>query len=345
VSAGPGGGRLSSLGRRVTYLLDRAVRLNPANVWRIAGAARSVSRKPRALIVGDMLWSSVRHEVAFQDYLDWDFATLTHAERVTYMTHPKSNHLVMRLNDAGARRGFSDKIAFNRRFAAFLGREWLDVREASVDDLRAFVERHGVVMTKLHDSLSGLGIRKRAAADITDWAAFHAELLDNRQFLVEEFITQHPHMARLCPTSVNSLRIITYFDGTTVHVLARVLKIGNGAEIDNFSNGGMYTMVGADGTALYPAFDTTGTAYAVHPLSGVPIVGFSVPLFDAVLSLVDQMARTEPLVPYVGWDIAIGPDRPIVIEGNPNSGVYQAKPSVSGVREGLLPVYRAAIGF
>lgn len=292
-----------------------------------------------------MLWSSVRHEVAFQDYLDWDFATLTHDERVTYMTHPKANHIALSRNDPEVRKLFADKVRFNRRFAEWVGRDWLDVREASVEQVRDFVERHGDVMAKVPDSLSGFGIEKRRAADIEDWEAFHAGLLEARQFLLEEFITQHPRMAELCPTSVNSLRIITWFDGATTHVLARVLKIGNGAAIDNFSNGGMYTMVSETGTALYPAFDTTGTAYATHPLSGVDIVGFEIPRFDEVLTIVDAMSRVEPSVPYVGWDIAIAPDRPIVIEGNPNSGVYQAKPSVSGVRTGLLPVYRAAIGF
>lgn len=333
------------LGRRISYLLDRAVRLNPANVWRIAGAARPVTRKPRAIIVLDMLWSSVRHEVAFQDYLDWDFASLSARERRTYMTHPKSNHLVMKLNDASVRPVFADKIRFNELFAEFVGRDWLDVRASSVDQIRDFVGRHGRVMAKRHDSLSGFGISTRSAADVSDWEAFRRELVDGDQLLLEEFITQHPEMAALYPGSVNSLRIISYFDGVTTHVLARVLKIGNGGEIDNFSNGGMYTMLGEDGTALYPAFDTTGTVYRRHPATGADIVGFRVPLFAETLEMVDAMSRVEPRVPYVGWDVAIGPNRPLVIEGNPNSGVYQAKPSVSGVREGLLPVYRAAIGF
>ncbi|MBN9607674.1 MAG: hypothetical protein J0G30_13815 [Actinomycetales bacterium] len=298
----------------------------------------------------DMLWSAVRHEVAFQDYLDWDFATLTHAERVTYMTHPKANHISMSRNDPVARRDFADKIRFNERFAEWIGRAWLDVREASAEQVAAFVREHDQVMAKVPDSLSGYGITKHGPDDVDGperAEAFRTRLLEGRQFLLEAFITQHPRMAELCPTSVNSLRIITWFDvaEARTHVLARVLKIGNGAPIDNFSNGGMYTMVDERGTALYPAFDTTGTAYATHPGSGVDIVGFELPLFAETLEMVDAMCRVEPRVPYVGWDVAIAPDRPIVIEGNPNSGVYQAKPSVSGVRTGLLPLYRSAIGF
>ncbi len=336
----PGG-----LGRRLRYLAGRAARLNPANVWRIAGAARPLTRKPRLLIVADMLWCSVRYEFGFQDYLDWDVVMLTGAERRTFITHPKSNHLAMTLNDPELRRIFADKLLFNARFSEFIGREWIDLRETGALAVRAFLDARGRAMLKVPDSLSGHGIRKVERDDVDDVDAFLADALEHRQFLLEGYIDQHPEMASLCPTSVNSLRVITYFDGERLHPLASVLKMGNGGDIDNFSNGGMYTMLDETGTARFAAFDESGTSYAVHPLTGTSIVGFRVPLYDEVMPMLERAARVVPEVPYVGWDIAITPGGPVIIEGNPNSGVYQSKPSVSGIREGLLPRYRAAIGF
>ncbi len=336
----PGG-----LGRRLRYLVGRAARLNPANVWRIAGAARPLTRKPRLLIVADMLWCSVRYEFGFQDYLDWDVVMLTSAERRTYITHPKSNHLAMTLNDPELRRVFADKLRFNARFAEYIGRDWIDLREADAGTVRSFLDAHGRAMLKVPDSLSGHGIEKVEAGEVEDAETFLAEALARRQFLLEGYIVQHPEMASLCPTSVNSLRVITYFDGEKLHVLASVLKMGNGGDIDNFSNGGMYTMLDETGTARFAAFDESGTSYATHPLTGTSIVGFQVPRYDEVVPLLERAARVVPEVPYVGWDVAITPDGPVIIEGNPNSGVYQSKPSVSGIREGLLPRYRAAIGF
>lgn len=336
----PGG-----LGRRLRYLAGRAARLNPGNVWRIAGAARPLTRKPRLLIVADMLWCSVRYEFGFQDYLDWDVVMLTAAERRTFITHPKSNHLAMTLNDPELRRVFADKLRFNARFADFVGRDWVDLRETDAAGVRAFLDTHGRAMLKVPDSLSGHGIEKVEADAVRDVDAFVADALANRQFLLEGYIVQHPDMASLCPTSVNSLRVITFFDGSRLHVLANVLKMGNGGDIDNFSNGGMYTMLDESGTARFAAFDESGTSYAVHPLTGTSIVGFHVPRYDEVVPMLERAARVIPEVPYVGWDVAITPDGPVIIEGNPNSGVYQSKPSVSGIREGLLPRYRAAIGF
>lgn len=340
-------GQRRSLGirRRVKYLLWRARHLQLRNLIRISGNLSRSSGKPRLVIAADMVWSAAVHETGFTDYQDWDFHLLKHRERVTYMTHPKSNHIAQLVNQKDYRYKFADKSEFNRGFAPYIGREWLDVREADAAKLEAFVTRHGFVMVKVTDSDGGQGIERRSASDIKDYEALREDLLKNRQFLVEQVIPQHEKMAGLNPTSVNSLRMISYFDGSDVHILARVLKMGNGDVIDNFAHGGMYTMLSEQGVALHAAFDVSGDAYEVHPRSGVRIVGFEVPLYDEVLALVDEVARVVPQIPYVGWDVAISPDRPVVIEGNYNTGVFQAKPSLTNVKTGLLPLYKEVIGF
>lgn len=333
-------------GNRLRYLVRRARAIDTANLRRLAGLISRSSGRPRLIIMADMLWAAVRHETAFQDYFDWDFHTLSSRERRTFITHPKSNHLALRLNAVEHRTTFSDKALFNVRFAPFLGRGWIDLRTASDDELAGFFTRHDRVIAKIADSLGGDGIEAFTTADIADQAAFRAARLAHRQVLLEEFLTQHPEMARLNDSSVNTLRIVTYLDDAgAVHTLARVLKMGNGGDVDNFSDGGMYTMLDEHGVAHYAAFDGDGGVYTVHPRSQTSIVGFAVPNWEAVQTLVDALAREVPEIRYVGWDIAITPTGAAVIEGNYNTGVFQLKPTATGVREGLLPVYRAAIGF
>ncbi|RRJ88819.1 hypothetical protein EG850_01400 [Gulosibacter macacae] len=330
---------------RLNYLLDRAKAMDLPRVWRMAGNIGRDFRKPRAVIFADMLWSATRYECAFQDYQDWDFAILSPAERRTFATHPKSNHYSLMLNtDKTANAQLSNKLNFNVRFEDVLGREWLDIREADDQALKDFLDRHADVMAKVPDSLGGKGIERIRRHEVTDLTAFRRDRMRNRQFLLEEFLVQHPDLAKLNSSSVNTMRIVSYNDGTKVHILATALRIGAGGDVDNFSGGGMYTMLSPEGVALYPAFDDNNATHGIHPLSGVPIVGFRVPLFAEALDAVQAAAQRIPEVPFVGWDVAIAPNRPVLIEGNYNTGVFQAKPTVSGLRKGLLPVYRAAIG-
>jgi hypothetical protein len=330
--------------RRLRYLITRARALAPRRVWSIASAVRPLARRPALVVFLDMIWCSLRYEVAFQDYQDWDVALLSGRERATLMTHPKSNHIAVRYNRPSHRALFADKIRFDEHFAGSIGREWLDLRTASPQSVAEFARRHPVMILKPIDSLGGHGVEKVRAEELADPSAFLARALAARQFLLEECLVQHEGMARLNPSSVNTLRLITFRRDDTVHLLAAALKIGNGGAIDNFSDGGMYAMVGDDGVAMSPAFDASGATYRAHPLTGVEIPGFAVPLFADAVDLVSRSARVVPEIPYVGWDVAITPGGPVLIEGNYNTGVFQAKPSGEGEYVGLLPRYRAAIG-
>jgi hypothetical protein len=311
---------------------------------RIAGKISAEYRIPRVLILADMVQCSVRYNAGYYDYHEWDYHLMKHKERKTYLTRPQANQLTQRFNDLEYAHLFRNKVEFNRLFADDIGREWLDVRETTVEQLEAFVTRHGRVFLKDPVNLGGYGLEKVEAKDVDDYAAFHARLLERKQFLVEQFITQHPELDRLSPKSVNTLRLITFFDGTDVHVLAHAFKMGNGADLDNFGQGGIQTTVYDDGLLPYGAFNKEGDKWTVHPQSGVSIVGFRVPLYAEALEMVTRMARVVPQVPYVGWDVAITPERPIAIEGNYNSGVFQMKPSLSGLKVGLRPTYHRAMG-
>jgi hypothetical protein len=62
-------------------------------------------------------------------------------------------------------------------------------------------------------------------------------------------------------------------------------------------------------------------------------------------AFMDRVARVVPQIQYVGWDVVIGVDGPVLVEGNWAAGVYENKPSVTGIRSGSLPRFREAIGF
>ena len=329
----------------LAYYFARLRRLGVRNMIRIAGKITAEYSIPRVVILADMVQCSVRYNAGYYDYHEWDYHLMKHAERKTYLTRPQANQLTQRYNNLDHAHKFRNKIEFNKLFAEHIGREWLDVRETTTQQLQEFVERHGRVFLKDPVNLGGYGLEKVDAADVDDYDAFRLRLLERKQFLIEQFITQHPELDRLSPKSVNTLRIITFFDGTEAHVLAHAFKMGNGADLDNFGQGGIQTTVYEDGLLPYGAFNKEGDKWTVHPQTGVSIVGFRVPLYAEAVAMAKKLAVVVPEVPYVGWDIAIGPDAPLVIEGNYNSGVFQMKPSLSGLKVGLRPTYAKAMGF
>lgn len=336
---------MSQLGLRLRYLVERATRLNTSNLIDFARQTQRISRAPLPVIIADMIWCSLRYEMGFRDYVVWDIRILTARERRTWMTHPKAFRLNETLNDPEARGALRDKPGFYRQFADVVRREWIDVADSPLSEVEDFLSRHEHVIAKPARGEGGAGIDVYEAADIADVARWRTSLIEGDQTLVEEILVQDPTMAGLYPGSVNTIRMITYLDpARELHLIASALRIGNGGVIDNFAGGGMFTMLDDAGVALWPAVDKQSNVYAQHPVTHTPIVGFQVPRFAEAVAMVDDAARRIPRVPHVGWDVAITADGPALIEANHNSSVFQMKPTVSGVRTGLLGRYRDAVG-
>lgn len=332
---------------RLAYIRHRAMRLDAASVVRRAREVARTHHRSTPVVLADMLISAAFRDTTFQDYVDWDFATLTRRERGTFMTHAISNHIAIRFDHPDYRALFHDKIRFNRTFGPYLGREWLDVRETGVDELRDFVLRHGRVIGKVPVSNSGHGVERYEASEIEDgdWDGFRRRLLAKGQTLVEECIRQHPTLAAICPGTVNTTRVTTFFDGSRVHVLSMAQKFGRGQASDQQTFGGFYTMLDLDGHSRGPGYDSHDNVHPTHPESGVSIVDFQLPMVPQLYEFMDKVARVVPQVQYVGWDVVIGEDGPVLVEGNWGAGVYENKPSVTGVRTGSLPRFREVIGF
>lgn len=332
--------------KRIRHYLSRLASLDLRNMIAVAQKVAAERRRPRAIILLDMVWCSLVYQAGYLDYQEFEFSALRRQERKTWITSGTANSIVLKYNQRQFRSQFSDKARFNTVFDPWLGRDWIDVREADTEELRRFLAGRDTVMAKAVSGMSGAGIQRIDVAGIGDIAGFHARLIADGQYLIESYITQHPDMAALNPESVNSLRVISFLDGSDVHVLETVLRMGNGADVDNYGRGGMYTVLDEKtGVAHFGAFDRFAHTFTSHPLTGTPIVGFQVPRYPEVLTLVDTISRVVPEIPYVGWDIAIGDRGPLVIEGNYNTGVFQMKPSLSGVTTGLLRKFRSVIDF
>ncbi len=335
-----------ALNDRLRFLWQRARGFDVSSVTDRARKTARIHGKSYPLVLADMLWSAGFRRVGFNDYIEFDFAILSRAERATWVTSPLALELSNKYDDAAFVHHFHHKIEFNRLFDRFLGREWLDVEQTDAAALRDFAERHPVLIGKEPVSKSGFGVSRYDTADIADWDAFRAELIDKGQVLVEERIEQHPALEAIAPGTANTTRVTTFVkDDGTVEIVNMAQKFGRGKVSDQGAFGGFYTALHDDGRAMGMGYDIHGELYETHPDTGARIADFQLPDIDAVRALITDAALVVPQVRYVGWDIVATASGPVLVEGNWGAGVFENKPTATGIRHGHLPRYRAAMGF
>ena len=331
-------------------LLTYAERIKTARLCRMKmyiNVIHKESGKPRALLFCDMVWCFLRYGIGYLEYRTFGFVWQDRAHRATYMTMSDNHRISRRLNDRAKREIFEDKIAFLRRFAPLVKRDWLDLEASTPQERRAFAAVHPVCFAKTRAGFGGRGVERVELCAGGEDDVFR-RLLAEGKTLVEEPIQQHPRMAALCSRSVNTLRIATILKDGEVHVMYTLARIGNGrGDVDNITSGGMYAPVGADGRIAQSAFcDKTGQYYDRHPVSGVEIPGFEVPLYRESIALVQEAARVVPEVRYVGWDVALTASGPLLVEGNTLPGFYirQNYRHLGEKKQGAKPDFIAVLG-
>ena len=137
-------------------------------------------------------------------------------------------------------------------------------------------------------------------------------------FCIQGFIQQHESMKALNPTSVNTIRVLTYRSGMEILVLYTVVRIGRkDKEIDNESAGGISTVINKDGRLGKYAYGDPGVDKVEFTDSGIRLEGYEVPSYEKVVDTVKRLHYSLPFFNLVGWDVAVGQDgEPILVEWN-----------------------------
>lgn len=283
------------------------------------------TRAPGIFILMDMLLCILLYNVGFFDYYIFGFIHIRrHRDRKTFFTMRDNWQLSRLVNTPEDSRIFEDKILFCENFAPFLGREVLDLRGADTKTLAAFLHRHPVIFLKAPCSFGGLAVERFDSGGAEPYStaqiqALYEDWMARGLFLLEESLAQHDALRRLYPDSLNTIRVVTLTDsGGVPHILYSYLRTGRGgAFVDNTTSGGLSALICPDGVIRKPALsDKTGEYFDIHPDTGCSFIGFRVPCYDAALELCRKAATLRPGMRYVGWDVGVTPDGPVLVEGN-----------------------------
>jgi len=304
---------------RLKFLFQRMARMDFKAMWKTTKLLRERSGMSRLWLLFDMLRCAIHYNAGYVDYKIAEFYRLNDTQRRTQITRGISNSIVRRMNDKDYWHYFDNKAEFNTLFADQVKRDWLEISKATtLDALVNFLSDKETVIAKPLEGSSGQGIEKYARADWQESNSKFLELLHNNSIgILEEVVVQHERMAKLCPTSVNTVRIATLLGDKKQGIVYAFLRIGNGRVMDNVDCGGMAARVDLDsGKLLTVGADKQGNTFKTHPKTGTPIVGFEVPFWEEAKQMCLGAAQKVPQMRFVAWDVAITDDGPRFIEGN-----------------------------
>lgn len=332
------------------YLLRVLTGVRPKAMSQCLDAAKEKSGKSRALLFSDMLWCLARYGAGYHDYLMFQFFNMDGAHRKTYVTRLKNKRLVTLMNNEAAAPTFDRKSLFYTRFKGFLGRSFMVVPGATSGQLAEFIQGKEKLFAKPDEGESGKGIQLINVADFSDARELLSYLKTNNFGVVEERLEQHPDLKRLYPHSANTLRIVTLLTGDPkdyqAQVVYTVIKTGCGGKfVDNLESGGLFCPIDPEtGTICGPGHTSDLRVLDRHPDTGVELEGFHVPYVKEAIELCKRAALVEPRMRYLGWDVCITPEGPVIIEGNNYPGYdFWQQPEHTPDRIGLWPYYKKVL--
>jgi hypothetical protein len=151
-----------------------------------------------------------------------------------------------------------------------------------------------------------------------------------RNVMVLPRLRNHPELAGLAGESLITIRAVTCLDEREqpelVLAYLRVLTklepdwpvkkpISEYAAAIGLADGRLSAMTGDKPECLSQWHDR-------HPVTGVEIIGRIVPCWDAVAALAERAHRVTRDRVLVGWDIAVTPSGPLLLEGNSYPDVH-----------------------
>ena len=145
-------------------------------------------------------------------------------------------------------------------------------------------------------------------------------------FQIQKRLKQHERMNLLNPTSVNTIRILTYRSGMEILVVYSVVRIGRkGQVIDNQCAGGISTKIGENGRLGKYAYGGYTEEKVLKTDVGTVLEDFEIPSFNKAVETVKKLHYQLPFFNLIGWDVAIDEESdPVIVEWNVNTGLSQS---------------------
>lgn len=164
------------------------------------------------------------------------------------------------------------------------------------------------------DGKGGHGVEFLKVSDETE--IFRAFERFGKNFVVTEPIKQTGVLHQINPSSVNTVRFMTYMHDNEVTLLSAVLRMGGtGSRVDNASSGGIFCGITDDGITKLCGWNKKFNKFDRHP-NGNKFSGIRIPNYDKAADIVKRQHMRLGHFRIVSWDVAISEDEIYIIEFN-----------------------------
>ncbi|MGO4386937.1 sugar-transfer associated ATP-grasp domain-containing protein [Microvirga sp. 2YAF29] len=169
-------------------------------------------------------------------------------------------------------------------------------------------------------------------------------LKDDRGFLIQEIVVQSDEYAVFSPSSLNTVRCLTFLGQSREPEVAAVsLRMGNGRSV--VDNDGIYCGVDLKTHRLLgPGLTDDDDGFAVqifekHPVSDVTLPGHRLNRLNDIFEVckLAHQALGGPMT--IGWDVAMTDAGPCIMEGNLRWGAALHSLVDPGVKERLWALF------
>ena len=220
--------------------------------------------------------------------------------------------------DFNERHILDDKILFNDLVHKYVHRDYLYLKNASLEDVKSFYSKHRKIIVKPLDGTCGNGIFSPSKIDqIND--------LIGKEYIAEEFVINHPSIAKFSNNSLNTVRFYSVRESDGIErIKAAVLRIGaKNNVVDNAAMGGEMVPVEINtGIIKNSAIDDNGKVNEINYNCGEYYVGQKLPFWEEAKETVLMCHKLFMNTRFIGWDVAITPTGVEIIEGNSRPHVH-----------------------
>ncbi len=277
-------------------------------------------------------------------YFQYDLSKAEDKRKSEFISRSRAQKLYRSLVNKDVRDVFHNKPLFITKFKEGISRSTLACRPDTTVDSISEIFRHAPLIVKPQSGSLGVGVFKLTKDRIAgiDPNAFLKEAIDNH-YLIEECLVGCDEIQRFHPQSLNTIRVMTSFDGEDYALFASFIRFGRGESvIDNAHGGGIYCTVNhIDGAICSNGYDTDGNVFESHPDTGIKFLGFRIPQWDKIAALcITSHSKVD--IPFVGWDVCVTSDGSIeYIEANhaPDIDLVQG-PTKTGIANSFEAVCR-----